>query len=672
MLVGDSDDQLGPNRESITVALAGPPNVGKSTIFNALTGLRQRVGNWPGKTVERKEGVVVFAAKTIHLIDLPGTYALSAHSVEEEIAREFLLRERPQVVIVVVNAAALERGLYFLSELLLLGIPVVVALNMTDVAEALGIDVEPEVLEAALGVPVVPVCGTHRLGLDGLLQRVVEVAEGRVQTMPRLPHVREDHRPVYEQVRELIRPWLPPEYPPDWVAVKLFEADPGVTDLVMRELPPDTAESIRSILREHDDAFWAVVSGRYEWVGRMVRAAVRRPRRRAIGWTERADEWLTHPVWGVLALGLILGVVFLLTAWVGKPLQELIEGALVTGVATSVRRAFGEPIPLWGQLLVEGVIPGVGTVLSFLPILLILFTALAILEDVGYMARAAFVTDRFMHVLGLHGKSFLPLMLGFGCNVPAVLGTRVLEAGRARLLTILLAPFVPCTARLAVIAVFAPIFFGAWAPLIAFGLVVLALGGMTCAGWVLNNALPGQRSVLIMELPLYHKPHVRTVARAVWDQLLAFLKKAATVIVVMSVAVWYLSRYPAGDPATSYLSSAGHAIAPAAKLIGFDWRMALAALSSVIAKENAISTLTILLGAEENTLAERITDTYSPASALSFLVVMTLFVPCVPTMVTMWKETGSIKWVMLNAAIMLMTAFAAGLGTFQLANILLR
>jgi len=672
MATPESGHQLGTVSDSITVALAGPPNVGKSTIFNALTGLRQRVGNWPGKTVERKEGVVEFGGRTIHLVDLPGTYALTAHSVEEEIAREFLLGERPRVIIAVVNAAALERGLYLVSELLLLGIPVVVALNMTDVAEAIGVDIEPDVLQAAMSVPVVPVCGTGRLGLDRLLQRVVEVADGCVQSAPRLPQVRPDHRQVYDQIIQLIRKHLRAEYPAEWVTMKLFEADPRVTELLQQQLPPETVESIRAILQRHDDAFWAVVSGRYEWVGRMVRAAVKRPRTRVIGWTERADEWLTHPVWGMLALGLILGVVFLLTAWVGKPLQELLDESLVTRTASALRAAFGDSVPWWGQLLVEGVIPGVGTVASFLPIMLIFFTALAVLEDAGYMARAAFVMDRFMHVLGLHGRSFLPLMLGFGCNVPAVLGARVLEAGRAQLLTILLAPFVPCTARLAVITVLAPIFFGFWAPLVAFGLVAIALVCLAIAGWLLNRFMPGQRSVLIMELPLYHKPDLSTVARAVYDQVLAFLRKAATVIVVMSVVVWYASTYPGGDPGTSYLARLGHALAPAAKLIGFDSRLAVAVMSSVIAKENAISTLAILLGGDQRTFADGIRAIYSPASGLSFLVVMTLFVPCLPTMVTMWKETGSINWVLLSAAIMVTMSFAAGLSAFHLANIFFR
>ncbi len=414
------------------IALAGQPNMGKSTLFNLLTGLHQHVGNWPGKTVERREGRFVLAGSECHLVDLPGTYSLTANSPEEVIAREFILREHPDLVVALVSAANLERSLYLVAELIALPTPLVVALNMMDVAAQEGIHVEPEVLEAALGVPVVPITASRCAGIGELLQVIQETLDGRRVPMPRLPEIRSDHRQALQEITTRIAGHVPQPYPCAWAALKLLEGDAEITRRMQAALPRAEWEGVHQVLTAHDDAFLAVASGRYEWIGRMVRAAVVRPRLGQVSLTERLDRWAAHPVWGLAILAGILGLIFGLTFSIGAPVQAWLDERVVGGLASLAGRLLAGPLlsgtPFWVRgFVVDGVIGGVGSVITFLPIMVIFFAVFALLEDVGYMARAAYVMDNLMHLLGLHGKSFLPLFLGFGCNVPAILGTRVIE-----------------------------------------------------------------------------------------------------------------------------------------------------------------------------------------------------------------------------------------------------
>lgn len=654
---------------TVLVALAGQPNVGKSTLFNLLTGLHQHVGNWPGKTVERKEGRFTYGGVSYRLVDLPGTYSLTANSPEEVIAREFILQERPDVVIAVVDAATLERSLYLVAELLALPAPVVVALNMMDVARQEGMEIEPEVLQAALGVPVVPMTATRGEGVEALLETVARVARGEVPYSPRLPQIREDHRPVLEELEGLILGYVPAPYPREWVALKLLEGDPEVTRMMRETLPQERWERVHALLRAHDDAQVAVASGRYEWVGRMVRAAVRRPRVGQIGLTERLDRWATHPVFGLGILALILGAVFWLTYTVGSPLQDLLETYVVGGLAEGVRALLEPRAPEWVvALLADGIVGGVGAVLTFLPILALFFAALAFLEDVGYMARAAFVMDSVMHLMGLHGKSFLPLFLGFGCNVPAILGTRVIESRRARLLTILLAPLVPCTARLAVIAFLAPAFFGRAALAVSWGLILFSILVLAATGAVLNRVLfQGRRSAFIMELPLYHLPNWRTIGLSVWQRSLAFIRKAGTVILAVSVVIWALSTFPGGGVEGSYLAQLGRWLEPVGRLAGLDWRLTVALLSSFVAKENSVATLGVLFRAGDEGLTDLLAAAYPPSVGLAYLVVQTLFVPCVATVGVIRQETASWRWTFFAVGLLLVVSFLAGMAVYRVA-----
>lgn len=660
----------------VVVALSGQPNVGKSTVFNLLTGLNQHVGNWPGKTVERKEGGFSYNGTAYRLIDLPGTYSLTANSAEEVVTREFIIREQPDVVVALVDAAILERSLYLVAELLSLPAPVVVGLNMIDVAEQEGMTIEPEVLEAALGAPVVPMTATKNIGVQALLEAVDQIVKGKTIYTPKPPQIRADHQEVLAEIERLIDRCVPPPYPQDWVALKLLEGDREITRMMRDCLEDEQWRQVHDVLRDHDDALVAVAGGRYEWIGRMVRAAVTRPMTGPIGLTERLDRWATHPLWGLLILAGIMGLTFWLTFAVGTPVQDLLDVYVVGGLADLTHIGLsGAPAWLVG-LIADGVIGGVGAMITFLPILVIFFAVMGILEDVGYMARAAYVMDSFMHLMGLHGKSFLPLFLGFGCNVPAVLGARVVESRRAQLLTILLAPLVPCTARMTVIAFLAPAFFGPAAPLVSWGLVVLALVVLALSGVLMSKTIfRGQRAAFIMELPLYHLPNWRTIGLLVWQRSLSFLKKAGTLILAISIVVWALSVFPTGEVETSLLAAIGRFLAPVGQLMGFDWRLMVALLTSFIAKENAVATLGVIFGAGDGVgdgsgLADTLARTFSAPTALAFLVVQMLFIPCVGTMAAVKQETDSWGWTAFSVGFLLVVSLIVGVATFWLANLL--
>jgi ferrous iron transport protein B len=651
------------------LALAGQPNVGKSTLFNLLTGLHQHVGNWPGKTVERREGSFTFADCEYGIVDLPGTYSLTANSPEEIIAREYILQEQPDLVIAVVNAANLERSLYLVAELISLSTPLAVVLNMMDVAEQEGLRVEPRVLEAALGVPVIPMTATRATGMQAFHQAVQEILAGRQALTPRLPEIREDHRAILDEILQDIRDYVPAPYPESWVALKLLEGDKEITRLMQKELPAERWNTVHSLLRQHDDALLAIASGRYEWIGRMIRAAVVQPKLGQISLTKQLDHWAVHPLWGLVILAGILGLVFWLTFTIGSPVQGWLDTVIVGGLSGLANQILANA-PFWiRSLIVDGLIGGVGSVVTFLPIMIIFFAVFGLLEDLGYMARAAFVMDNFMHTMGLHGKSFLPLFLGFGCNVPSILGTRVIDSKPARFLTILIAPLVPCTARMAVVAFLAPAFFGSKALFVSWGLVLLSLVTLVLSGALLNRIIfKGQRSAFIMEMPLYHIPNGRTIGLLIWQRSVSFLKKAGTNILAMALVIWALSMLPNGDLNQSYLVQFGKWIEPVGRWMGMDWRLTVALITSFPAKENAVATLGVLFGSSPDAaLAQTLTSTFSTASALSFLVVTMLFIPCMATVAVIRQETNSWGWTLLNIALLLLVSVAAGAGVYHLA-----
>ncbi len=649
------------------IALAGQPNVGKSTVFNILTGLSQHVGNWPGKTVEKKEGVHESGDVEMHIVDLPGTYSLTSFSEEERVARDFIINERPDAIVLVVNASALERSLYVLSELLLLNVPVIVAVNMMDVAEGQGIHIDVPALQRSLGLPVLSIIATKNRGIKELVGLILDAAEHKIDFNPRLPTVSEDHRSIYVHLLDLIRNDVPPSLTDRWVATKLMEGDPEIGAIVQARVPEGVWNEIQALLIKHEDALRAVVGGRYDWIEMVTRVAVSRFKRGQVLMTDRIDHILTRPVLGIPVLLGILALVFTMTYKVGFPIQSRLEWLMGLFAGVVERTLAGAP-HWFIDLVVNGIIGGAGSVLTFFPILLIFFICLTFLEDVGYMARAAFVMDRFMHIVGLHGKSFIPLCLGFGCNVPSVIGARIIESKKARLLTIFLTPFVPCTARLAVLTFVCAALFGPKASLVSWLLLAVNIAILGVAGLIISRVfMKDEPMPFIMELPLYHKPDPRTIAIVVWNRIISFVKRAGTVILLASMVIWLLSTIPGGNVETSLLAWLGRIMEPIGAPMGLGWREMVALISSVVAKENAVATLAVLNNVGQEGLREVLPQVMGRASGLAFLVVLMLFVPCAATVAVMKQEMGSWKWFCISFVFMVAVSFGAGVAAYHFA-----
>lgn len=655
-------------KKQITVALAGQPNIGKSTIFNILTGLSQHVGNWPGKTVEKKEGIHISGNWEIHIVDLPGTYGLTAFSEEERIARDFIIENRPDVTVLLINAAAPERSLYLLSELMLLEAPVICVVNMIDVAESQGIQIDVKALEKALGVPVASTVATKNIGIRDVVAKIVAFAEGRIDYSPNRPGVAPDHRAVFDELIKLAAPYIESSDGLLWMATKLMEGDPEVAKKLEKLIPAQAWREIQAILIKHEDSLHAVVHGRYDWIEEITHASVLRLKRGEVLTTDRIDHVLTRPLFGIPILIAIFALIFLMTYVIGFPLQKGLEW--IVKVAADVLSSLLGSAPAWAKgLAIDGIIGGVGSVLTFLPILIIFFAVMAVLENIGYMARAAFVMDRFMHLIGLHGKSFIPLCLGFGCNVPAVLGARIVESRKERLLTIFLAPFIPCTARIAVLTFIAAAMFGqaaffASTALMTANILLLGLVGMAANRFLMKD----EPMPFIMELPLYHKPDAKTIGMTVWIRTVSFVKRAGSIILIVSILVWALAFFPTGTVESSYLAQIGRVLEPAGMVLGLDWKMMAALLTSIAAKENAVATLAVLYGVGgDQGLTTVLPQMISPASALSFLVVLMFFIPCAATIAVMRREMEHRKWFYSSVIVMLMISLAAGIATYRAA-----
>jgi len=599
---------------SHVIALAGNPNVGKSTIFNALTGARQHVGNWPGKTVAKKEGIAQIGPRAVTIVDLPGAYSLSAFSLEEIVTRDFLVRERPSAVVAVVDASNLERNLYLVAQVLELRIPVILALNMADVARGRGMKIDARALSARLGgLPVVETVGTRSAGIEQLRQAIDALTSGGAPG--ELPDV--SYGELLEGEINALQAIIEDEsaardlFHPRWLAIKLLENDESVRALAaevgLDELVRQAdAANERILAASGEDAETLITDRRYVFIGEVVAGAVARPARPFETRSDQIDKLLTHRIWGVPLFLLMMWLVFQLTAHVSAPFLDWIDG-VVSGPVTHRALAAFAALGLSGSwveaLVVNGVIAGVGGVLVFVPVLSFLYLAITVLEDSGYMARAAFVMDRVMRSIGLHGKSFLPMFVGFGCTVPAVYATRALESEHDRKLTGFLATFMSCGARLPVYVAFGTAFFGARAGTLIFGMYVLGIAIALATGYTLKKTVyrnqPPQPFVL--ELPPYRLPRARDVGRQMSARVGEFLRKAATVILLCSVVIWLLMALPldprAGSfnhvaPKDSIFGGLAGLVAPLFRPAGFDsWETSGSLITGFVAKEVVVSTL---------------------------------------------------------------------------------
>ncbi len=607
--------------QAATIALAGNPNVGKSTLFNALTGSHQHVGNWPGKTVEKKEGNLTVRGQEVVVVDLPGTYSLSAYSVEEMIARDFLVDARPNAVVAVVDASNLERNLYLVTQLLELEIPLILVLNMSDTARSRQLVIDNDKLSAQFGhIPVVEMVGNRGIGMDALRLAIGQLTGDKMNPST----VRLDYGQALEaelatlQARIEAVPALVARYNPRWLALKLMEEDGALGQMLETlghgALVADADAAVSRITTALDeDPETIITDRRYTFIGQVVKAAVKRPSQMAETRSDHADRIVTHRIWGLPIFLTLMWVVFQLTANVSAPYVDWIDG-VITGPITVGVQALISAIGMSGtwldSLLVDGIIAGVGGVLVFVPVLAFLYLAISLLEDSGYMARAAFVMDRAMRAIGLHGKSFLPLLVGFGCTVPAVYATRTLENEHDRKLTAFLATFMSCGARLPVYAVFGAAFFGAAAGNLIFVMYILGIAIALLTGFVarrtIYKSLPPQP--FVMELPPYRLPDARTVLRQMWDRTSGFVKKAATIILACSVAIWLMMAIPARpgvggfndvEPQDSLFAGISQTISPIFAPAGFgDWQASGALITGFIAKEVIVGTMAQIYAAD--------------------------------------------------------------------------
>ncbi len=669
------------HRRTIRIALAGNPNSGKTSIFNALTGSHQYVGNWPGVTVERKEGRFSYEGHEARLVDLPGTYALDAYTIDERVAREYLTNENPDAVIAVVDASNLARNLYLVVQLLELGARVVVALNMIDVAEARGLEVDSDKLGRLLGVKVVPTIASKNIGIDQL-RRVVHDIHGD----PLQPGVRftygEDIESGLAKLAEAVKAaWPNRADSARWWALKLLENDPGA----LAEMPATAAggllrpvlDSVRTRLEKHigTDAETAVVERRYGFLNGLVRECTRQ--RPGVGHrltvSEDIDRIVTNRWIGIPFFLLLLWGTFQLVFTVGAPLSDLVDGFFgwLGGAAGAGLTALHAPKWL-ASLATDGLVSGVGSVLVFVPNILILFLVISLLEESGYMARAAFVMDRFMHLLGLHGKSFIPMVVGFGCNVPAIMATRTLESRKDRILTVMIIPLMSCSARLPIYVLFAGALFSRQQGLVVFSLYLLGtLLAVLMARLFKRLLFKEEVAPLIMELPPYHLPTLRSVLTHMWERAWLFVRKAGTIIAAASVVIWLLGNLPWGvryASESSMIGRIGSVLAPLLRPAGFGyWWAAVSLAAGVVAKEVVISTMGAIHGTGPDGIVQVLRQTFTPVSAYAFLVMSLIYIPCVATIAAIRRETNW-RWTALAVGYTLISGWLLAVAVFQVGS----
>ena len=647
----------------INVALVGNPNSGKTSLFNAISGGHEHVGNYSGVTVDAKRGHCTYRGYRFEITDLPGTYALTAYSPEELYVRRHLAEHTPDVIINAVVASNLERNLYLTTELIDLNPRVVVALNMYDELEASGAELDYDSLGRMLGVPMVPVVARHGRGIEALLDTVIAVYENEDD---RVRHIHINQGPVIEESLRTITGALkesgelPPQFPPRYIAMKLLEEDSYIKDQLKHhpkypeweEASKREAQRIKNLLDE--DIETAFADQKYGFISGALRETYTPGKKEQTQVTKIIDAFVTHKLWGFPIFFFLMWLMFYCTFNLGAYPQEWIEqlvGLIGQGVDAWM------PDGALKDLLVDGVIGGVGSVIVFLPNIMILYLFIAFMEDSGYLARAAFIMDRIMHRIGLHGKSFIPLVMGFGCNVPAVMACRAIESRSSKIITVLITPFMSCSARLPVYVLLVGTFFSAHAALVFLCMYLLgALVAMGTARLLRRFFFKVDETPFVMELPPYRVPTMKTSLRHMWWKGKQYLQKMGGIILLASVIVWAFDYFPLGNrenpQVDSYLESVGKAVQPVMEPLGTCWQGTVAMLAGVPAKEIVVSTMGVLFtGDDEATdreLSQRITSVdpstgvpyFTAASALAFMVFILLYCPCMATIVAVARETG--------------------------------
>lgn len=677
-------------RGEIKIALAGNPNSGKTTLFNALTGSDQSVGNWPGVTVEKKEGKADVGGKPVTVVDLPGIYSLSPYSLEEIVARDYILGEKPDAIINIVDATNLERNMYLTVSLLELERPMVLALNFMDEARKRGDVIDAVKLSEALGIPVVPITARSGENIEALLHAAHRQIHMGFTVEPDDLYDDFTHE-IHHETHELIHDnAYAAGIPAHWASVKLIEGDALVESALA--LDDNTSRKVSEIAARYEaagapgDRETLVADSRYGYIEKVAGAALKRgadPDAPTI--SDKIDRIVTHKYLAVPVFLLAMLAIFALTfgpvgSWLSDSAGMLISDVLGVWLQRALAAASA---PAWLiSLCVDGVLAGVGGVLTFLPQIALLFLFLSFLEDSGYMARAAFIMDRLLRRFGLSGKAFIPMLMGFGCTVPAVMGARTMESEKDRRLTILLVPFMSCSAKLPVYGLIAAAFFGRLAGIAVFALYILGLLLAVVSGIIFKaTVFKGEDAPFVLELPPYRMPTLTNTVLHVWEKVKGFLVRAGTVILVMSVFLWALQTFDFGfnmalDASSSMLGAIGGALAPIFTPLGFGvWQAAVALLTGIVAKEAVVASLAMFCGfsltASNASVALALGSTFaSPLAAFSFLVFILLYVPCVAAISTIRKEMNSMKWTLVSVAWQLGTAYAVSLVVYQLGSLL--
>ena len=661
------------NSRPITVGFVGNPNCGKTTLFNAFTGAKLKVANWPGVTVEKVEGETKYDGRLIKVVDTPGIYSLTSYTIEEIVTRKCIEDQDVDVIINVVDASSLERNLYLTLQLLELKKPVILALNMMDIVEERGMEIDLHRLPEMLGhIPVVPVSARKRSGLDVLMHAVVHhYVEGPQGVVVRYESWLES---LIGQVEEALRKQYGEMDNMRWHAIKMLECD----EEVKKDHPIDLFHIVsRSYEKE-------IINEKYDYIEEVIDECLFNKEKQA-AMTDRIDSFLTHPVWGIPIFLGIMALVFFLTFTVGDFLKGYFEVWLdyCSQMLLAGLQAMGTSQWLI-SLVVDGIVAGVGGILTFLPNIFILFLALAFLEDSGYMARVAYVMNETMSRVGLSGKAFLPMLLGFGCTVPAVMATRALATERDRRRTILITPFMSCSARLPIYVLFAQMFFGEHALLAAYSLYVIGLLTAIGIAYVVHKGAGKEEGdALLIELPEYKTPNKRTVAIYVWEKVKDYLTKAGTTIFVASIVLWFvLNMGPAGlvkDVSGSFAAMIGRFLVPALKPAGLgSWQIAVALISGLSAKEVVVSSFSVLYGINNINSAAGMAqlsgilarDGFGAVNAYALMIFCLMYSPCVAAIGTIRRETKSLSWTAGLVIFQILIAWVMSVVVYQAGSLL--